>query len=48
MRPGMVFFVHIMIPDRRTGLMAGVGQTFAITEGAPEVFSALPVRLHER
>ncbi|MCJ8521080.1 Xaa-Pro dipeptidase [Pseudorhizobium tarimense] len=45
--PGMVFFVHIMIPDAETGLTAGVGQTFAITEsGAPEVFSDLPVELY--
>lgn len=46
LKPGMVFFVHIMIPDTRTGLMAGIGQTFAISQsGAPEVFSALPVEL---
>ncbi|MFV1877658.1 M24 family metallopeptidase [Nioella sp.] len=49
MEPGMVFFVHIMIPDTRTGLMVGIGQTFAICEGgAPEVFSALPVELFRR
>ncbi|WP_377299292.1 M24 family metallopeptidase [Rhizobium sp. SGZ-381] len=46
MTPGMVFFVHIMIPDATTGLVAGVGQTFAITEGAPEVFSELPVEIY--
>lgn len=46
MTPGMVFFVHIMIPDASTGLTAGVGQTFAITDGAPEVFSDLPVELY--
>lgn len=46
MTPGMVFFVHIMIPDTSTGLTAGVGQTFAITDGYPEVFSALPVQLY--
>lgn len=47
--PGMVFFVHIMIPDTRSGLMAGIGQTFAIRErGAPEVFSSVPVELHRR
>lgn len=46
MEPGMVFFVHIMIPDASTGLTAGIGQTFAITEGAPEVFSDLPVQLY--
>ena len=47
MQPGMVFFVHIMIPDATTGLVAGVGQTFAI--GAPgqgvETFSRLPLQL---
>jgi Xaa-Pro dipeptidase len=49
MEPGMVFFVHIMIPDTRTGLMAGIGQTFAIRDvGGPEVFSALPVELFRR
>jgi Xaa-Pro dipeptidase len=48
MTPGMVFFVHIMIPDATTGLVAGVGQTFAITDGFPEVFSDLPVELYCR
>ena len=49
MEPGMVFFVHIMIPDTRTGVMAGVGQTFAIREtGTPEVFSELPIELFRR
>ncbi len=46
MQPGMVFFVHIMIPDTDTGLVAGIGQTFVIREtGAPEVFSDLPIEL---
>jgi Xaa-Pro dipeptidase len=45
MEAGMVFFVHIMIPDTRTGLTAGLGQTFAIRDGAPEVFSRLPAQL---
>ncbi len=48
LQPGMVFFVHIMIPDTTTGLVAGVGQTFAITEGAVETFSALPLQLWNR
>ncbi len=48
MAPGMVFFVHIMIPDTRTGLAAGVGQTFIITDGAAERLSAIPLLLHER
>ena len=46
LEPGMVFFVHIMLPDRRTGLTAGVGQSFVITDGAPEVLSEIPLQLH--
>lgn len=48
MEPGMVFFVHIMIPDARSGLAAGVGQTFVITEGAAEPLSRIPLVLHAR
>ena len=49
MEAAMVFFVHIMIPDTRTGLAVGVAQTFALREdGPPEVFSALPVELLKR
>ncbi len=49
MEPGMVFFVHIMIPDTRTGVMAGIGQTFAIREAGPvELFSSLPTELFLR
>lgn len=48
MAPGMVFFVHVMIPDRRSGLAVGVGQTFVVTDGAAEVLSAVPVELHQR
>ncbi|MEM1431708.1 MAG: Xaa-Pro peptidase family protein [Pseudomonadota bacterium] len=49
LEPGMVFFVHIMIPDTRTGLMAGIGQTFAVRETGPvEVFSAIPVELFQK
>ncbi|MYK32699.1 MAG: aminopeptidase P family protein [Boseongicola sp. SB0670_bin_30] len=49
MEPGMVFFVHIMIPDTRTGVMAGIGQTFAIREAGPvELFSGLPTELFLR
>jgi Xaa-Pro dipeptidase len=46
MRAGMVLFVHIMIPDTRTGLAAGLGQTFVITEGDAEVLSDIPLELH--
>ena len=49
LEPGMVFFVHIMIPDTRTGVMAGIGQTFAIRERGPvELFSELPTDLFQR
>ena len=49
LEPGMVFFVHIMIPDTRTGVMAGIGQTFGISsQGAPEVFSQIPTSLFRR
>lgn len=49
LEPGMVFFVHIMIPDIRTGLTAGIGQTFAVREQGPvEVFSQLPIELFRR
>lgn len=46
---GMTLFVHIMIPDTRTGLAAGVGQTFVVrAQGAAERLSAVPLVLHER
>ncbi len=31
MEPPLVLFVHMMVPDTRTELGAGVGQTFIIT-----------------
>ena len=46
MAPGMVLFVHIMVPDSAAGVAAGLGRSFVITEGAAEVLSALPLRLH--
>ena len=49
LEPNMVFFVHIMIPDTRTGIAVGIGQTFAIKEaGHVEVFSDLPTHLFVR
>jgi len=48
MQLGMVLFVHIMIPDTRTGLAAGLGQTFVITEGEAELLSDIPLELHVR
>jgi Xaa-Pro dipeptidase len=46
MTPGIVFFVHIMVPDSVSGVAAGIGRTFIITEGAAENLSAIPPQLH--
>lgn len=46
--PGMVLFVHIMVGDAAEGLAAGVGQSFVVTAGAPEVLSDVPVELFQR
>jgi Xaa-Pro dipeptidase len=46
MTPGMVFFVHVMVPDSVSGVAAGLGRIFVITEGAPENLSAIPPQLH--
>jgi Xaa-Pro dipeptidase len=48
MTQGMVFFVHIMVPDSISGVAAGLGRTFIITEGAAENLSAIPPQLHLR
>ena len=40
--PGMTLFYHVMIGDSDTGLGMGVGHTFLVTEGAPEVLTGLP------
>lgn len=42
LRPGMVFFPHVMLGDTRSGVAMGLGETVVVTEGAPEVLSALP------
>ncbi|WPZ36613.1 Xaa-Pro peptidase family protein [Thalassobaculum sp. OXR-137] len=41
LRPGMVFFPHVMLGDTRTGLAMGLGETVVVTDGAPEVLSGL-------
>jgi Xaa-Pro dipeptidase len=41
-RPGMTLFYHVMIGDSDTGYAMGVGHTLLVTEGAPEVLTALP------
>ena len=40
-RPGMTLFYHVMMGDSETGYGMGVGHTLLITEGAPEVLTAL-------
>jgi Xaa-Pro dipeptidase len=46
MQPNMVFFVHIMVPDSVSGVAAGLGRSFVITDGAPENLSAIPSQLY--
>ncbi|MCR9071471.1 MAG: Xaa-Pro peptidase family protein [Alphaproteobacteria bacterium] len=41
LRPGMVFFPHVMLGDTRRGLAMGLGETVVVTDGAPEVLSGL-------
>ena len=43
--PGMTLFYHVMIGDSDTGHAMGVGHTLLVTEGAPEVLTALPDEL---
>jgi len=45
MRPGMVFFPHVMLGDAETGLAMGLGQTVLVTDGAPEVLTKAPLDL---
>lgn len=40
--PGMTLFYHVMIGDSDTGYGMGVGHTLLVTDGAPEVLTALP------
>ncbi len=41
-QPGMTLFYHVMMGDADTGLAMGVGHTLLVTDGAPEVLTALP------
>jgi Xaa-Pro dipeptidase len=45
MRPGMVFFPHVMLGDSDTGLAMGLGQTVLVTETKPEVLNRYPLEL---
>ncbi len=41
LRPGMVFFPHVMLGDTRSGRAMGLGETVVVTEHGPEVLSRL-------
>ena len=41
-RPGMTLFYHVMNGDGDSGLAMGVGHTLLVTDGAPEILTALP------
>jgi len=40
--PGKTLFYHVMIGDAESGYAMGVGHTLLVTDGAPEVLTALP------
>lgn len=44
-RPGMVFFPHVMLGDRDTGLAMGLGNTVLVTEQGAESLTRLPLDL---
>ena len=41
-QPGMTLFYHVMIGDSDTGYAMGVGHTLLVTDGVPDVLTALP------
>ena len=45
MRPGMVFFPHVMLGDKRSGIAVGLGNTVVVTETGAESLSGLPLDL---
>ena len=40
--PGMTLFYHVMNGVQDSGLAMGVGHTFLVTDGAPELLTGLP------
>jgi Xaa-Pro dipeptidase len=40
--PGMTLFYHVMNGVQDSGLAMGVGHTFVVTDGAPEILTGLP------
>ena len=45
MRPGMVFFPHVMLGDREKGIAMGLGNTVLVTEHGAESLTRLPLGL---
>ena len=45
MQPGMVFFPHVMLGDKRTGLAVGLGNTVVVTETGGQSLTSLPLDL---
>lgn len=45
MRPGMVFFPHVMLASSDTGLAMGLGNTVLITDAGAECLTRLPLDL---
>jgi len=45
--PGMTLFYHVFITDADSGYAMAVGHTLLVTEGAPDVLTALPAELTE-
>ena len=45
MRPGMVFFPHVMLGDKSTGIAVGLGNTVVVTDTGSESMSKLPLDL---
>lgn len=42
LQPNMVFFTHMILSDRETGLTMSLGETSIVTDGAPEVITHVP------
>ena len=45
MRPGMVFFPHVMLGDERTGIAVGLGNTVVVTQTGAQSLTRLPLDL---
>ena len=45
LRPGMVFFPHVMVGDPESRLAMGLGNTVRVTTGTPESLTRYPLDL---